>query len=358
MRLPRPPVIRIASPPDGVDDNSVSNAELRDSAGLSVIGRSVATSGDPADIVAASDGAVLRRSGSALGFGQVVEAGIADAAVTLAKLASIATARFLGRVTASTGFVEALTGTQATSLLDVFTSALKGLVPASGGGTANFLRADGTWAAPSGTAVAGSLAIANAAAPATLNYSTEGTIDWLVQNTGTEARVTAGTGISSKIAGGWLADSFQWVGAGVSPSITAFSAQQPAGTTTATDTTGNTALAAVDTGGFATKSSTTAIGFGFKLRVPSLTTTRVLRIYTGQYSCDVTVTASLVDGSASPVTAVQAQAASTAANRKFTITFNSSSASELIVTVLVTVNNHDGSNNLNVGMMGVTLATS
>lgn len=32
----------------------------------------------------------------------------------------------------------------------VFTSALKGLVPASGGGTANFMRADGTWAAPAG----------------------------------------------------------------------------------------------------------------------------------------------------------------------------------------------------------------
>lgn len=33
---------------------------------------------------------------------------------------------------------------------NVFTSTLKGLVPASGGGTSNFLRADGTWATPSG----------------------------------------------------------------------------------------------------------------------------------------------------------------------------------------------------------------
>lgn len=37
-----------------------------------------------------------------------------------------------------------------TALLGAFTSALKGLVPASGGGTSNFLRADGTWAAPAG----------------------------------------------------------------------------------------------------------------------------------------------------------------------------------------------------------------
>jgi hypothetical protein len=36
-----------------------------------------------------------------------------------------------------------------TALGNVFTSSLKGLAPASGGGTSNFLRADGTWAAPS-----------------------------------------------------------------------------------------------------------------------------------------------------------------------------------------------------------------
>lgn len=65
-------------------------------------------------------------------------------------LAQIATARILGRISAGTGDVEALTGTQATTLLDVFTSALKGLAPASGGGTVNYLRADGTWSPPFG----------------------------------------------------------------------------------------------------------------------------------------------------------------------------------------------------------------
>jgi len=76
---------------------------------------------------------------------------IDTAAVTLAKMANIATATILGRVTAGTGVPEALTGTQATTLLDLFTNTLKGLVPGSGGGTANFLRADGTWASPPGT---------------------------------------------------------------------------------------------------------------------------------------------------------------------------------------------------------------
>ena len=71
--------------------------------------------------------------------------------VTNAMLAQIATASFLGRVTAATGNVETLTATQATSILNTFTSTLKGLVPLSGGGTTNFLRADGTWASPTGT---------------------------------------------------------------------------------------------------------------------------------------------------------------------------------------------------------------
>lgn len=66
----------------------------------------------------------------------------------ITQIANIATSRLLGRVTAATGFVEVLTGTQATTLLDTFTSLLKGLVPASGGGTSNFLRADGSFSAP------------------------------------------------------------------------------------------------------------------------------------------------------------------------------------------------------------------
>jgi hypothetical protein len=39
-----------------------------------------------------------------------------------------------------------------TALLDAVTSGAKGLAPASGGGTTNFLRADGTWTAPPGGA--------------------------------------------------------------------------------------------------------------------------------------------------------------------------------------------------------------
>lgn len=50
--------------------------------------------------------------------------------------------------TAATRVLASSTGTDAT--LPLFTSTEAGLVDASGGGTSNFLRADGTWASPSG----------------------------------------------------------------------------------------------------------------------------------------------------------------------------------------------------------------
>jgi hypothetical protein len=65
-------------------------------------------------------------------------------------LADVPNGSFKGRVSAGSGDPQDLTGSQATALLDPFTAAAKGLAPASGGGTANFLRADGAWAAPSG----------------------------------------------------------------------------------------------------------------------------------------------------------------------------------------------------------------
>lgn len=83
--------------------------------------------------------------------GQLANAVLANDSVTNAILANMATARFKGRISGGAGDPEDLTGTQATTLLDVFTDVLKGVVPASGGGTANFLRADGSWAAPTAT---------------------------------------------------------------------------------------------------------------------------------------------------------------------------------------------------------------
>jgi len=68
--------------------------------------------------------------------------------VSNSKLSQVATNIIKGRTSPGTGNIEDLTASQVTSILNAFTSALKGLVPASGGGTTNFLRADGNWSAP------------------------------------------------------------------------------------------------------------------------------------------------------------------------------------------------------------------
>jgi hypothetical protein len=122
-----------------IGDNSVTFAKMQD-IGVGLIGNDTGTA-DPK----------LITLGSSLAFSAGALT-VATGGVALAMLANIATATFIGRTTAGTGVPEALTATQATALLNVFSSSLKGLVPASGGGTTNFLRADGTFAPPTATA--------------------------------------------------------------------------------------------------------------------------------------------------------------------------------------------------------------
>jgi hypothetical protein len=76
-----------------IANDAVTFAKMQNSAaaGLSVVGRSAATAGDFAELTAATDGHVVRRSGSAVGFGTVATAGIADAAVTAPKLSGAQT---------------------------------------------------------------------------------------------------------------------------------------------------------------------------------------------------------------------------------------------------------------------------
>jgi hypothetical protein len=67
---------------------AVSNADLASAAALTVKGNATNAAASPTDIAAGTDGYVLRRSGTSLGFGTVDTAGITDGAVTTAKIAT------------------------------------------------------------------------------------------------------------------------------------------------------------------------------------------------------------------------------------------------------------------------------
>lgn len=69
-------------------------------------------------------------------------------ALNLLDLPPMATQTILGNNTGGTTTPSSLTATQVTAMLNPFTSSLNGLAPASGGGTNNFLRADGSWVVP------------------------------------------------------------------------------------------------------------------------------------------------------------------------------------------------------------------
>lgn len=66
-----------------IQANVVTDAKIRQSGALSVIGRSANSTGNVADISAGTDNFILRRSGTALGFGLLVNANV-DAAAAIA----------------------------------------------------------------------------------------------------------------------------------------------------------------------------------------------------------------------------------------------------------------------------------
>ncbi len=138
-----------------IANNAVTYAKMQNaSAGYTIMAKATTGSGAYAELAAGTDG-VLRRSGSGnLAFGTIDSTNISDAAVTMAKLANVATSTVIGRVAASTGVPKALSTAELTTLVDTFTTSLKGAVPAATGGntTTQFLRKDGTWAVPAGGA--------------------------------------------------------------------------------------------------------------------------------------------------------------------------------------------------------------
>lgn len=161
----------------GITDAAVTYAKIANGTGLSIIGRSANTGGVNADIVAANDGEVLRRSGTSIGFGTLATAGIANNAVSNAKLAQMATLTIKGNNTGGTADPSDLTATQVTAMLNAMvgdsgSGGTKGLVPApSSGDSGKYLKGDGTW----GTVTSGgSLTLISSSSPsgvAEVNFS-------------------------------------------------------------------------------------------------------------------------------------------------------------------------------------------
>ncbi len=82
-------------------------------------------------------------------------AGLVSAADKVPYFTGSGAASLANFTAAGRAMVGAATATAQTALLDVVTSGAKGLAPASSGGTSNFLRADGAWAAPNNVVIAG-----------------------------------------------------------------------------------------------------------------------------------------------------------------------------------------------------------
>lgn len=85
---------------------------------------------------------------------------IAGNGVTNNLLAQMATLTIKGNNTGGASNPLDLTVAQVNAILPVFTSTLNGLVPLSGGGTANYLRADGSFANPLNGGLTGSVPLA------------------------------------------------------------------------------------------------------------------------------------------------------------------------------------------------------
>lgn len=161
-------------------------------------------------------------------------------AMVLSDLPSIANNTILANNSGTTSTPSALTTTQVTAMLNLFTSSLQGLTPASGGGTANFLRADGTWAIPPGTGTVTSVSVTSAngfaGTVATATTTPAITISTTINSpvlagngTAISAATTTGTGstvvlsVGPAITGAWtLTDAGSIINAATSTKVLAF----------------------------------------------------------------------------------------------------------------------------------------
>ena len=187
-------------------------------------------------------------------------------------LDTIANNTVLGNTSGSTATPTAQSATALTAMLNSFAGSIKGLVPASAGGTTTFLRADGTWATPADsgiTALTGAVTASgtgSVAASITDGAVTEAKIGSLAV---TEGKIGSAAVTSGKIATGAVG-STQLAGGAVT------TAKIAAGAVTATElgtdavTTSKIATGAVTTDEIGALAVTTA-----KIAAGAVTTTEL-----------------------------------------------------------------------------------
>jgi hypothetical protein len=131
--------------------NKVLDSMLRQSTGLSLIGRSASTTGNVADITAASDAQIMRRSGTAIGFGSIdlsQSAAVGTSRLPLANLAqgsALSVLGVAGNATADNASIAAASDNQVLrrsgtalgfgSVNLASSSAVTGTLPVGNGGT-------------------------------------------------------------------------------------------------------------------------------------------------------------------------------------------------------------------------------
>jgi hypothetical protein len=157
----------------GGGSGTVTSVGMTVPTGLTVSGSPILSSGTlavswlgqiPTGQMPAFSGDVTTSAGSTV---STISAG----AVTLTKMANLAGLTVIGNASGSSAVPAALTQTQLTGLINNFTATLSGGVPASGGGTTSFLRADGNWAVPPGGGGSGTVTSVALSAPTGLSVS-------------------------------------------------------------------------------------------------------------------------------------------------------------------------------------------
>jgi hypothetical protein len=172
-------------------DDAVTLAKMADMATASIIGRDAGGTGIPEVLDASTARTVTGTHGAHTGgdvTGSETLTIVADA-VTYAKMQNVvADDVILGNIGGAGSIVDELTGTEVTALLNVATTSLPGLGPArTGGASTDYLSADGTYSVPPGGGIGTLDAVINTASD---NDVTIPTGDPLIFRDGAVANVT------------------------------------------------------------------------------------------------------------------------------------------------------------------------